>query len=93
MLSEWPKIIVPIVVALLGAWGIAYQQSSGSPSQTDFSRAAISNCEGINDLKGTLRELILSVPPDRDNPRGTEDFTERALELLQPVNCQELVNT
>ena len=87
----WVVYVGPVVAAVLAALGVSTAQSEGQVPDATFERVASSNCEDINDLKGTLRELILSVPPDQDNPEGSEEFTGRALALLTATDCAQRV--
>lgn len=84
------KFLGPIIAAVLVSLGATTAQNGDKVQETDFRRVAISNCEAINDLLGTLRELILSAPDNPNNP-DSEAFVGRALSLLQPRNCNDLV--
>lgn len=89
--SDWGKFLAPIVAAVLASWGLTASATKDQVNEEQFQRVAIENCSGINELKGTLREVILSAPVDPDRPLQSQEFQRRALALLQPNDCIELI--
>lgn len=86
----WVKALTPVIVAVLASVGVTINQTSGQVGDDRFERVAEANCEHINDLKGSLREVLLLVP---DDPGQTDDeFLKRALQRLEPDDCSELVS-
>ena len=85
------RFLGPVIAAVLVSLGATATQTEGKADDSEFRRVAISNCEAINDLLGTLRELVLSAPDDNGNDPDSEAFVGRALSLLEPRNCNELV--
>jgi hypothetical protein len=85
--------IATVLAAGITAWGVASSQTSGKVEDSRFERVAQSNCEAGNELRATLREVILSAPENEDDPRASDAFVDRALALLQPRDCEALVGT
>lgn len=90
--ADWARSIVTVLVAVIGAIATVWVGSGGKADESDFSRAALANCRGNNELRDVLRDIIGSSPRSVDDPKASETFVDDALARLQTQDCSRLVD-
>lgn len=76
-------------MAAATAFGATQQATRDKVEDDQFGRVAVINCQGINELRDVLRDILATAP--RTNPES-ERFLGNAVAKLVTKDCSKLVD-